>query len=371
MRQTDPGLRPGSRLQPAVAVFLLILFSTSSCTVRKDFNKTVSEDSIQSYEQFLENYPEEKGYSKQARTRLEALVYEDAVKRDTFEAYAAFFRRFPYSQRSQEAEHRAEDVRARDLGIHLYRQDPPDYHQLVNRRDLPYRLLVKCSEPEGETSKHLERIWYEELARRDLFVPLDPGKSYPVLPDISLYVRESVVRLLSYPYKYIEARAVVHDQVRVYRIVAENPERFLLYEVFRDRPFYESVLQVPAEEKRRAQDSFKRFCQRLPLPGSMAFEYEIRQHPYEWDQELVLAYTAFLKSLGLFKDLAIFQRGQPPDSPYARSVHFRVDPDTHAPSIRKQGEHASPSGPWSSWNSKWILSDPDYFFKRMTLDLLG
>jgi hypothetical protein len=47
-----------------------------------------------------------------------------------------------------------------------------------------------------------------------------------------------------------------------------------------------------------------------------------------------------------------------------------VNPESHAPEASKGRRSAGLSADWSPWNTKWILEDREYFFSKMTLDLL-
>lgn len=376
-RRPGPSAGPGrgSGRYPWLGRLLLLsaLLACAACAARKDYNRAAEDDTIEAYERFLGKHPGKKDYSARARSRLEELSFRKAAERESFAVYAAFVQRFPYGKFAKAAELRAEDLHARELGLNFYRQLPEDYARQVSPRELPYRILVKSSEPEGANSEHLERNWYEELVRRDLLVPMNPRQAYTVRSDLTLYLRESVIRLCRNPLKQIEAEVWAgNSRVKDYRLVADRADKFLLYEIFRDRELYDARLGIPAEEKKKTEERFLRLRRRLPLPGALALEYELRLggEGNDRDQQLTLAYASFLKDLKLFRDLVVYPRGQPPARPYPYRLFFRVDPDTHSPSVRLHWDRPDPAYIWTSWNSKWVLQDQEYFFRRMTLDLL-
>jgi len=369
----EPRLDGPACLRLAPFLLLCALLACAACGARRDFQRATADDTIEAYEEFLEEHPKKKEYAGKARTRLEVLLYERAVDQDSFAVYTEFLQRFPYGKFTAPAESRAEELRARELGLHFYRHLPEDYPQQVSPRTLPYRILVKASQPDGEISEHLERTWYEDLLRKDLFVPLHPRQAHPVSPDMTLVLRETTVRLCRVPLKQLEAEVWAgKTKIKEYRVVANRPEGALLYEIFRDRELYDSVLGIPEQEKERTEERFLNLCRRLPLPGALAVEYELRLtgDGAERDQRLTLAYAAFLKESRLFRNLVVYPRGQLPEKPPAYRLFFRVDPETHSPSIRRQWDRPGPAHTWTSWNSKWILDDQEYFFREMTLDLL-
>ena len=102
----------------------------------------------------------------------------------------------------------------------------------------------------------------------------------------------------------------------------------------------------------------------------MSLEYEVNQKGSEWDRQTVLSFVRFLEELPLVKELFTYQRGRPPERRYHRRIYLRLDTESHALSIREQWSSVGPVLKWSNWNSKQILCDRDYYFKKMALDLL-
>ena len=352
-------------------LLLLVLITVAACAARRDYNEAVLQDTVEAYGEFLHKHPDKKKYSTPAEVRLEMLSFNEATRQDTFPAYIDFLKKFPSGKFSQLADKRAEEIRAKALDIHLYRSLPADYYDQVSTRELPYRILVRSSDTRGEISDHLERKWYDELVRRDLFLPMDPRKTYPVRPDLTLYLRESVIRLCRSPLTLVEADVWVGDQkVKSYRIAGDRIDQYLLYEIFRDRGIYDALFRIPDNEKKVVADRFERFRKEMPRPGSLAFEFEVRQDASAWDEEATLAFVGFLKEQPLYDDFTVYPRGQPPDHPYLQRIYYRTDPEIHAPYVREKWSTAGPLKHWNRWNSKWILQERDYFFKMMTLDLL-
>ena len=184
-------------------------------------------DTPEAYEAFLDKHPDDPEYSPKARKHLERLSFEEARKQDTFQSYRQFLKKFPYGKYSTRAQQAAEDIRARELGIHLYRRQPPDFYDWVSSRRLPYRIMVRSSSPDPAGTRHLEGKWYSDLVRRGLFVPMDPQKTYRVSPDLTLYLRESVVILCSKPLALVEAEVLVRgNTVQTYRIAGDYIEQY-------------------------------------------------------------------------------------------------------------------------------------------------
>ena len=360
------------RLSRAWTTFLFVtLLTGAACTTRRDFNRAEQEDTLQAFETFLEKHPGKKAYAPRAKARLEILAFEQARRKDTYTGYIDYLNRFPFGTYSRLAAGRAEDLRAEELDIHLYRTLPGDYYEQVSPRELPYRILVRSSDPAGMDSEHLERKWVDELKRRDLLGPMDPREASVVSPDLTLYVRESVVRLCRVPRALVQAELWVDNQrVQEYRVAGDRIEQLLLYEIFLDRGLYDSFFRIPDKERTELENRFDALQATLPLRESIALEFDLRQDSWHWDREVTLAYAEFLRGLPLCNDFTAYARGKPPDRAYKKRIFFRVDPETHSPSLRRQWSTSGPSTTWRAWNAKWILRDRDHFFKKMTLELL-
>ncbi|MEW6439584.1 MAG: hypothetical protein AB1640_01495 [bacterium] len=354
-----------------VGLMLFLLVVLAGCSARKDYQRAVEADTVEAYARFLEEHPGSDERTARAKVRLEELSYEAAVKQDTLAAYADFLGRFPYGRFSQPVQRRAEDLRAAELGVHLYRDLPSDYYSRVSSSALPFRILVLCRDPYDQEKNHLERRWYEDLVRRGLFVPMDPRKTYPFGPDITLQVRQSTLRLCTYPWTGLDADLMVGGKrFRSYQVAGQQPERYLLYEIYRDSDRLRTLLDVPRQTRVAVEARFRRFREDPPLAGSVSLEFEIDQRASHWDQTMITEFVEFLKGLPICRDLSVYPRGQPPRQKSDQRLYLRVDPEFHSPVLRKQWDFVGPSPDWSTWNSAWIVADKDYFFPKMTLDLV-
>lgn len=353
------------------ALLLIVLFAATGCSAASDYKEARALDTPEAYEEFLHKHPDDKEYSPKAKKHLERLSFEEARKKNTYEGYEEFLRQFPYGKYAQGAAQAAEDIRAKELGIQLYREQPADFYNWVGTRRLPYRIMVLSSSPDPAGSKHLERKWYLELVRRGLFVPMDPQKTYRVSPDLTLYVRETVILLCLTPLALVEAEVRVKGRtVRTYRIAASHIEQYLLYEIFKDQGLYDPLLRASTEEVREVEERFEKMRKRLPLEGSLALEFEITQQASDSDQEMIREFVEFLRELPFCEEFHAYPRGHPSNRVTSRRLYLGVDQESHAPVGTKGWRSTGLSADWSPWNTKWILEDKEYFFKRMTLDLL-
>jgi hypothetical protein len=366
------GCRPrlsGGRL---TAILLGLLGCvTAGCSVQSEYQKARSLDTPEAYEAFLDKYPDDQEYAPLAKKDLERLAFQEARKQNTYEGYLRFLKRYPYGEQAALAHKAAEDMRASELGIRLYRTLPADFYEWVSSRHLPYRILVRSSSPDAAGSRHVEGKWYSELVRRGLFVPMDPQKVYRVSPDLTLYLRETVVVLCVRALALVEAEVHIGGKaVRTYLVAADHIEQYLLYEIFRDRELYDRLMGPSEEEVRKVGESFGRRRHELPLEGPLALEFEITQQAPEEDQQFVRAFVAFLADQPLCEGFYAYPRGRPPAPATSRRLHLGVDPETHAPEVSSRWRSAGPSVDWSKWNTKWILRDRQYFFQKMTMDLM-
>jgi len=364
---------PGAELKAyLLPLFCLALLTVAGCYASKDFGQASSLDTPEAYREFLDKYPDNDKYSSQAEARLEMLSFEAAAKKDTYSAYRAFLSEFPLGKFFRPAQQRAEELRAEELGINLYRRLPRDFHDLVKPLYLPYRIQVRDAVPGGDKTTYVERKWYEDLISRDLFVPMDPGKAHDVSPDLTLRVRESVIRICVYPMTMVEAEILIQgNTVKSYRIAAGDlTKSCLLYEIFKDRQHYDSLLLTPEREIRAVSEQFETIRSRLPLDDSISLEFDLNQKGSEWDRETILSYVRFLEELPLAGEFFTHQRGRPPGRRYDRRIYLRVSQETHSPSIREEWSSIGPVIEWTTWNSKQIQGNPDYHFKKMTLDLI-
>ncbi len=363
---------PSEILRKGAILLCIFLLCLPACSARRDFRKASEQDTIQAYRSFLEKHGDKEKYADPAADRMEELAFEKTCQEDTFDAYSGFLKEYPMGRYSRSAERKGEDRRAEKLGIHLYRTLPKDYYEKVNTRFLPYRILVRALSPQGLASSELEMKWYLDLERRDLFVPMNPDKTYSVNPDITLSLRQAVIYLCGHPRAYAEAETRVRGtKIKTYRVAAEQVEKVLLYEIFCDRELYDKVLGISEEEKQEVEDRFDALRQLMPNSGSVALEVDIRQDAYSWDREMSLSFSGFLNELHPYEQFATYLRGRPPDRPFHQRVYFRVDTEIHSPYVRTEWSSVGPTLKWNAWNSKWIETEKEYFFKKMTLDLVG
>jgi hypothetical protein len=357
--------------QKGEVLCLLFLFGVAACSAGPDFREATRLDTPEAYEAFLQKHPDNKDYSPQVEKRLEELAFQEARRQNTYEAYLRFMKRFPHGAGAKWAQQAAEEVRAEELGIHLYRSQPPDFYAWVDSRRLPYRILVRSASAEPAGTAHVERKWYEELVRRGLFVPMDPQKTYRVSPDLTLHVRESVVVLCVTPLALVDAEVRVRGTpVKQYRIGADHIEKYLLYEIFRDQGLYDPLLRASEEAVQAVNERFEQRRRGLPLEGSLALEFDLAQQAPESDQEMMREFVAFLKEVPISERLFAYPRGRPPNRLFDQRLYLTVDQELHYPRASKRWSTASSSLDWTAWNTRWILENKDYFFKKMTLDLL-
>ena len=354
-----------------IGLLALCLAFLPACGPRKAYENASSLDTPDAYEAFLAKYPSHRKYTPLAKERRETLPFEQAAEADTYEKYLSFLRAYPLGKYSKLVELRAEDLRAQELGIHLYRTPPEDFFEWVDKEALPYRLRIRAWNAEPQDTAHIERKWYGEFARRELMVPMDPRKRYEVAPDLTLLVKESVIVLCAFPLAYVEAEMRAGEEVlKTYRIAAKRTEDYLLYEIFRDRDLYDARFRVTDEERKATDRRFRSARRRLPLSRSVALEYSLDQRSPDPDQELIRAFTTFLQEIPLVRDLDAYPRGDPPSRACDQRLYFSVDPEINAPRIRLHWSAAGPGVSWSEWNAKRILRDREYYFERMALDVL-
>ena len=352
-------------------LLLILLFAATGCSAASDYKGARALDTLEAYEEFLHKHPDDKEYSPKAKKHLERLSFEEARRKDTYEAYAEFVRAFPYGRYTERARQAAEDIGADELGIHLYRKQPGDFYTWVDSRRLPYRIMVLSSSPEPAGTRHLERKWYSELVRRGLFVPMDPQKTYRVSPDLVLYVRETVIILYSTPLALVEAEVRVRGKtVQTYRIAADHIEQYLLYEIFKDQALYDPLFRPAREKIHEVEERFEERRRELPFKGSLALEFEITQQASDSDQEMIREFVEFLRGVPICEDFYAYPRGHPLNRVTSQRLYLRVNLEIHAPEASKGWRSVGSSADWSPWNTKWILQEREYFFKKMTLDLL-
>jgi hypothetical protein len=353
------------------ALSLFLLFLGAACSAGPDFEEARALDTQEAYVAYLEKHPDNKDYSPEAKRRLESLRFQQAQELNTYEAYARFLKKYRFGPYADQAAQAAEDIRAEEFGISLYRAQPADFYTWVDSRRLPYRILVLSSSQDMAATNHVERKWYMELLRRGLFVPMDPQKAYQVSPDLTLHVRESVINLCIAPLALVEAEVRVGGAtVKKYRIAAGHIEKYLLYEIFRDQRLYDPLLRPSKEAVQDVEDRFER-CQRgLPLKGSLALEFDLPQQAPEADQEMIREFVKFLRGLPISENLLAYPRGRPSGRLVGQRIYLSVDQELHYPRASKRWSTVGSSVDWAEWNTKRILVEREYCFKKMTLDIL-
>ncbi len=362
-------------LPKAGALLCLLLLLLPACSIKKDYLQAEETDTVEGYQAFIDESPKrykhQKKYVKKAEVRLEELTFEQVCEENTYAAFTEYLEKYPVGEFSLSAHRKGEELRAEELGIKLYRAVPRDYFEKVKSEYLPYRVLMLCSDQQGKLSDEIGMNWYRDLKTRDLFIPMSPEESYPVNPDFTIRLRQGVIYLCGRPKAFAEAEVQVNGKtVKTYRVAANRVEEFLLYEIFCDRELYDSLLGISEEERKAVSDRFERLRKELPKFGSVAFEVDLRQDAYNWDREMTLEWSLFLKELQPYETFTTYLRGQPPDSAYRQRVFLRVDREIHAPFVRTQWSTVGPLKRWNAWNTKWIITDQDYFFKKLTLDLV-
>ncbi len=355
-------------------IICLFILSVDGCStfINSDFKEACNIDTPEAYQGFLEKYPDKKNDCiLQAKNRLEALSFKTALQKNTYISYINFIKQFPYGQYAKQAELRAENLHAIKLGIHLYRTQPEDFFAWVDTHKLPYRVQILSFDPERQESDRITKRWYHQILRRDLFVPMDPKKISSVSPDLTLYIRESMIKLCIYPLTLVEAEVRVKGKtIKSYRLAGKQVEKFLIYEIFKDRHLYDALFQVPENIEKNINERFAEIQKKSPRRGSLSLEFELSQQGSNWDRQMILGFVKFLKKRSLFQEFSAFPRGQPPERTHDQRVYLSINPETHHPQLHLQWNSIGPSADWSELNSKMILEKKNYFFKKMSLDLL-
>ena len=85
---------------------------------------------------------------------------------------------------------------------------------------------------------------------------------------------------------------------------------------------------------------------------------------------MIREFVDFLEELPLYESFHAYPRGRPPTRVTSRRLYLGVNQHNQSPQASTRWHSSDASVDWSDWNTKWILQDRDYCFRRMTLDLL-
>jgi hypothetical protein len=365
--RTTPCRRSGLMWCLLVAALLSL---QGACLSKWRYEKLRKQDSIEAYEAYLKDHTHDK-YTAQVQARLEELCFERAEEEGTYAAYTEFLERFPRGRHAAAAEAMAEDIRAREGGIRLCRDLPEDYYATLSGTELPFRILVKAID-HGAQKEKTEMRWFEEFKRRDALVPLDPRKSYAVRPDLTLEVTESSVTLCRRPLPSVEARLWAGPtMIKVYKVAGAYFQQCVLYGLLKDQETIGTHFRVSKRKVETVEARFAQVLSELPLRGALSLEYDPDPAGSDWDRTMLRDFAAFLQKYPLCEDMLVYRRGSPPSRALGHHRAFlRVDPDIHAPVFSIGARFQNDLPHWSAWNSKRILLQKDFFFKKMLLDIL-
>jgi len=91
------------------ALIAAFFISCAESEYEKAYNKALNENTIESYEMFLQNYPDNKKYSKIARVKMDSLVliraYNKALNENTIESYEMFLQNYPDNKKYSKIAH--------------------------------------------------------------------------------------------------------------------------------------------------------------------------------------------------------------------------------------------------------------------------
>jgi hypothetical protein len=182
----------------AVNVCLILGLVPGCITIQDRWAAATSEDTIQSYEDFLQRYPESE-YSEQAKSRLETLQLESdwqmAQKSNTIGAYEIFLRKYPNSRYSNQAKSALQQLRDQLSIWQLVQQQNSleAYNNFLRQHpDSPY--AVKARQEIAE--------WENDIGGREVVEALE-SKRIEVevtgsgIRDVSMKIR----RLVDHPVK--------------------------------------------------------------------------------------------------------------------------------------------------------------------------
>jgi hypothetical protein len=89
----------------------LIVFISSCATIESDWKKAESSNTIVAYEDFLKHHSYSKS-ANEARSRVEKLQFEEAVKQDQILLYNTFLKKYPNSKNYREVKHLLENKKS-------------------------------------------------------------------------------------------------------------------------------------------------------------------------------------------------------------------------------------------------------------------
>jgi outer membrane protein assembly factor BamD (BamD/ComL family) len=92
-----------------ISLFLCLLVFISCSSENKDWENTVSKNSITAYEDYLKLYPQGK-FADEAKSRIETIYFEKAEATNTISAYEDFLKRYSEGQLADEARSNIEAI---------------------------------------------------------------------------------------------------------------------------------------------------------------------------------------------------------------------------------------------------------------------
>jgi Tetratricopeptide repeat len=161
------------RLISRVMICVALSFMLSACgTMGKKWDETKNADTIEAYQQFIDEYPDSK-YRYEARKNIESLKWESAKTKNTIQAYKDFLRRYPRSTYKKEAASRLEDLRWEKVkaakSIKKFLKQYPKSRYRNDSRELMEDIRWENARNENELKGYLEylRLYHNGKYRQE------------------------------------------------------------------------------------------------------------------------------------------------------------------------------------------------------------
>jgi outer membrane protein assembly factor BamD (BamD/ComL family) len=90
-------------------VLLLVIIVCSCNTIERDWNNTLTINTVDSYEEFIRKYPES-DLTNDAKTKIELLEWEKALENNSFNVFSEFIGKYPESQFLADAKSKLEEI---------------------------------------------------------------------------------------------------------------------------------------------------------------------------------------------------------------------------------------------------------------------